>query len=290
MRMLLAQEFEIVRREVDDQQAAARPQYPRRLADGARAVVEEVQYLMDDDGVEAVARQREVVDVAVAHAAMFQAGAVEPLPRQRQHVEREIEAEPALDIGGEQFEHPAGAGAEIEQRPDRLVGERRADRLLDGGVGDMELADAIPLRGMAAEIVLRGGSPRRAHRGKPLAVADDDRIFGIEPADQRAGDIGAAAALAHPEEGPRALAETLDQARLGQKPQMPRQPRLRLAQDFGEIRNRQFGLRKQRQNAQSGRFAGRFQRRGQFGEGQRDGCHRTAVLGRVGDRHKDIFI
>ena len=45
----------------------------------------------------------------------------------------------------EQFEHAPGAGAEIEQRADRLVGERRADRFLDRGVGDMQLADAVPL-------------------------------------------------------------------------------------------------------------------------------------------------
>ena len=35
MGVLFAQEFEIVRREVDDQQPAARPQHARRLADGA---------------------------------------------------------------------------------------------------------------------------------------------------------------------------------------------------------------------------------------------------------------
>ena len=119
MGVLLAQELEIVRREVDDQQAALRPQHARGLADRARAVVEEVQHLMDDDDVERVARQREVVDVALAHAAMLEPGAVEPRARQRQHVERQIDAEAALDIGPEQFEHAPGAGAEIEQRAER---------------------------------------------------------------------------------------------------------------------------------------------------------------------------
>ena len=130
MGVLLAQEFEIVRREIDDQKPSARPQHARRLADGARAVVEEVQHLMDDDDVEGIARQSQIVDVAVAHAAMLEAGAIEPLARQRQHVERQIEAKSALDVVGEQFEHAAGAGAEIEQRTDRLVGERGADGAL----------------------------------------------------------------------------------------------------------------------------------------------------------------
>ena len=87
----------------------------------------------------------------------------------------------------EQFQHAPGAGAEIEQRADRLVGERRADRLFDRGVGDVQLADAVPLGGMAAEIVLRGGGARGAHRGEPLAVAGDDRIVRIEPRDQTRG-------------------------------------------------------------------------------------------------------
>ena len=72
-----------------------------------------------------------------------------------------------------------------------------------------------------------------------------------------------AAALAEPEEGPRAFAEALDQPGLGQKPQMAGQPRLRLAQDFGEIGDGQLGLGQQRQNAQPGRFAGGLERCGE---------------------------
>ena len=54
MRVLVAQEFEIVRREIDDEQPAAGPQHARRLAESARAVVEEVQHLMNDHGVERI--------------------------------------------------------------------------------------------------------------------------------------------------------------------------------------------------------------------------------------------
>ncbi len=81
--------------------------------------------------------------------------------------------------------------------------------------------------------------------------------------------------LAEPEKGPGAFAEALDQPRLGQEPQMARQPRLRLAQDFGEVGDRQFGLGEQRQNAQPGRFAGGFERRGQPGKGQVFNIHRA---------------
>ena len=128
VRVLLAQEFQIVRREIDHQQAAARRQHARGLADRAAAVVEEVQHLMDDDDVERARRHREIVDVALPHAAMAQARALDAGAGEQQHVERQVDAEPALEVGAEHFQDAAGAGAEIEQRAERLVGERIADR------------------------------------------------------------------------------------------------------------------------------------------------------------------
>ena len=107
MRVLLAQEFEIMRREIDDQQPALRAQRARGFGDRARAVVEEVQHLMDHHDVEGILRHRQLVDVALPHAAMLQPGALEPRAREREHVERHVDAEPALDVRPEQFEHAA---------------------------------------------------------------------------------------------------------------------------------------------------------------------------------------
>ena len=113
--------------------------------------------------------------------------------------------------GTEQFEHAAGAGAEIEQRAERLVGERRADRVLHRLVGDMQLADAVPLGGVGAEISLRCCGARLPHRWQPFAVTRDGLVAGIEALDQRAGDVRASAVLGKPEEGPGPLPEALDQ-------------------------------------------------------------------------------
>ena len=81
---------------------------------------------------------------------------------------------------------------------DRLVGERRADRFFDGGVGDVQPADAVPFGGVAAEIILRRGGARGAHRGEPLAVAGDDR-----DRSDRAGRSSARAMSAAPPGSPR---------------------------------------------------------------------------------------
>ena len=97
------------------------------------------------------------------------------------------------------------------------------------------------------------------HRGEPLAVARDGRVGGIEPRDQRARQLGAAAVLGEPEERPGALAEALDQPGLDQQLEMARDARLRLAQDVGEVGDGQFGLGQQRQDAQARFLAGRLE-------------------------------
>ena len=74
---------------------------------------------------------------------------------------------------------------------------------------------------------------------------------GLSRVDQRARDVGAAAVLGQPEEGPGALAEALDQAGFGQQLEMARDARLRLPQDVGEIGDGQLGLGQKRQHAQA---------------------------------------
>ncbi len=186
----------------------------------------------------------------------FRPGALQPRARKREHVERHVDAEPALDLRPEQFEHAARAGAEIEERADRPVGERRLDRALDRGVRDMQAADAIPFGGVLREISLRGLRARGTHRGEPSAVAHHHRIGRIEPAGQHLRDLGDAAALAEAIERPAPLAETIHQPGLGEQLEMPRDARLRLAQDLGEVGDGQFGLGEQREDAQARALTG----------------------------------
>src|SRR5262249_42905241 len=162
--------------------------------------------------------------------AMLEPGAIEPRAGKREHVEGKIETEAALDLRAEQLEHAAGAGAEIEQGADRGIRQRREDRHLDRLIGDMELANAVPLRRALAEIVLRRGCALRAHGSEALTIAREHRVVGIKAGNEFAGELGGAVALGQAEEGPRAFAETLDQAGLGEQPQMARDARLGLAQ------------------------------------------------------------
>ena len=137
----------------------------------------------------------------------------------------------------------------------------------------MQPADAVPFGGVLAEIGLRRGGARGAHRGQPATVAQHHRVGRIEPSDQQLRDVGNAAALAEPIERPAPLAEAIDQAGFGEQLQVPRDARLRLAQDLGEVGNRQVGFSEQRQYAQARAFAGRTQRAMQGFEIERRRTH-----------------
>ena len=159
----------------------------------------------------------------------------------------------------EQFQHPPGAGAEIEQRAHRLVAERVDDRRLDRLVGGVQFADAIPLRGMGREIILRRLRARLAHGGQSFAVARQDRIVGIEIIGQKPHHLRAALLVGDAEEGPGALAMAFDQSGFGQQLEMTRNARLRLAQDFGQVGDGEFGLGQEREDAQTRGLRGRAQ-------------------------------
>ena len=77
MRRLLAQEFELMRREVHHQQFAAGLEQTRGFGDRGGRIVEEVQHLVQDDGVGGAVGKRDVVKIAVAGLRMCEPGALE---------------------------------------------------------------------------------------------------------------------------------------------------------------------------------------------------------------------
>ena len=124
----------------------------------------------------------------------------------------------------------------------------------------MEGADAVPFGGEPGEEGLGGLRPLRPHRGEPGAPGGEPRIGRVEAVEQRAEKGGRRAAVAQAEEGPGALAMALDQAGFGEQLEVARDARLRLAEDVGEIGDRELALREQREDLKP-----RFLRRGPKG-------------------------
>ena len=120
----------------------------------------------------------------------------------------------------------------------------------------MQRADRIPRRGIGGKIRRRlfGASP--AHGFEAFAVEPHLRIVGADAGNEIGGDFRRRARIDGAEIGPGALLVALDQTRFRQQAQVPRQPRLRLAEDVDEVADRQVGVAQQRQQAHARRLAG----------------------------------
>ena len=87
-------------------------------------------------------------------------------------------------------------------------------------------------------------------------VRDEDRVGVGDGADDVAGNPRRGARMRHEKEHPGALAMALDQPSLDEELQVPRDARLRLAEDGHKLAHGQFGIAKQGQQAQARRLAG----------------------------------
>src|SRR5690348_12219266 len=92
MRVGLAQLLALMRREIDDQQGAARSEHTRRLGDGYRGRVSVMQHLMDNDAVRALVGERKRIHVALAQARV-DTGRLQLGPREAKHVRRAVDAD-----------------------------------------------------------------------------------------------------------------------------------------------------------------------------------------------------
>ena len=124
MGIILAQEFQVMRREIGDQQPPARRHHAGGFRDGGPRIVQIMQHLMKQHGIEHIrlARERQAIGVGQPHLRMVEIVAQQPVARDRQHFRADIHAHGALRMGRQQFQHAAGAGAGIQQIVDRSRG------------------------------------------------------------------------------------------------------------------------------------------------------------------------
>ncbi len=257
-----AQEVVAVRREVDDEEATAGRDEPGRFGDGPGRVVEVVQHLMDHDEIEAGRVERRAVHVALAELPVGDTGAFEVGAGNRQHRVAGVESDGAVGAIGEQLQHAAGAGADVEHPTERLVADGGEDRCFDGVGGGVQRALLVPDRCDLLEVLAAPTSPgvsarcraaaRSAARTGSSASIDVDRGPGDERVVSRRVDEA--------EERPGALAVLGDEAGIDEQAEVPRHARLRLAEDLGEVGDGQFTVTQQCDDAQPGLLADGLQR------------------------------
>ena len=245
-----------------------------------------MQHLVDDHEVEGIVLHRQRVDVALAQLDAGEAGALEIGARNGEHCRARVDADGAKRAGRKELQHASGSGAEIEERLDGPLAHRLAHRRLHRLLGHVQRAQPVPLRGKPGEVRLRGPGPRLAHRRKPRPVGMEAAVARIDLADQPLDGGPDRVPVGEAEERPGALPVPLDEPGLDEELQVPRDARLRLAEDVGEVRDVELALGEERENAQAGLLAGRLEA-GEQDVPAQDVRRRLALVRR---RHKDMFI
>ena len=270
------QELERVWSEVDHEQASAGRHQPCRGDDRAARVVEVVQHLVDDDEVERGPVERHRVHVALAQLdpVGVQLGAFEVGAGDRQHRVAGIETHQPVGVAGEQFEHPPGAGADVEQGVVAPASDGLDDGRLDDGLGGVQRAHLVPVGSDPGEVLLGCGRPLRADEGEPVEVAGEHPIERVDGVEHVVGELAERAVGDDREVDPRTFAVTVHQAGIGEQLEVPRDAWLGLTADLREVGDGQFAMTQQGDQPQTRVFPDRPQR------GQR-GCRAQAHEPRI---------
>ena len=115
MRVLLAQELQVVGREIDDEQLSTWCQHASRFANGMSRLGEKVQHLVHDDRVDRRVRQSQRVNVTMAHLCPCHLRLRQLAARVRQHRLVEIEAQPTLVAVGKEFQYAARSSTKVDK-------------------------------------------------------------------------------------------------------------------------------------------------------------------------------
>ncbi len=245
----------IVFGEVDQQERAAGGEDSGGFADGTGGVLGVVQYHLQDDGVEGLVGERQAVHVGEADGGMGETGAGEARAGEREHGFGGVDTECLADPGCEEFEDPAGAGADIEQADVGLAGDQGEKRLFDGLGGKVEGAHFVPVGAFVAEAFRGDAGAFGEDSGGLAAIGFEDGVVGGEAGDEFARQgAGFAGGQGEPDVG--AFADPVEQAAVAEEFQVTGEARLGLAEDFGELHDAERAAGREGEEPQAGGFSG----------------------------------
>ncbi len=193
-----------------------------------------------------------MIHVRLTQRAIAQIGTLEIDARHRQHLARQIDTDGTLDLGPEDLEHAPRTGADIEEVAQPFRREQRLQRPLDLALGDVERADAVPLRRVGAEISRRLGGALMLDGGEALAIEGERGVGLRHQFDQEPRQLACPRPPGRAIEHPGALAEAVEQPGIAEQLQVPRHARLALPEDVGKLADREFALGAQHKQAKPG--------------------------------------
>ena len=249
-------------------QPAARRKRKRRLSNGARGIIQEVEYLMDQDEIETAGLDGQRINIALPEFRTPDAGSLKIGTCDGQHGVAGIYTNQPAGPVGQKRQHATCSCPEIEQRRHAFRTDRIEDRGLNHVIRDMQGANSIPFHRMAIEIDLSGRGPSVTNRCQPAPVRGQHGIGAIQAIHQVPSQQSLGTTVGNSEKGPGAFAIAFDQAGFRHQLQVPGYARLGLTKNIREVGNAEFSLRQQRQHAQPRLLARRAQRADSGIEGQ----------------------
>ena len=129
----------------------------------------------------ALGGERQRVHVALAQLGRVEPGLGELGAGEAEHFRAAVDAERLVGAAAEQFDHPAGAGADVDQPADRRrPASARAIAASTSLSATWSERKRVPVAGVAGEIALGGGGAVGAHGGEPGGVGGGPGIGAVE--------------------------------------------------------------------------------------------------------------
>jgi hypothetical protein len=279
----LAQEFELMGREIDHRQAAVRPEHAGGLDERTLGVVEIMQHLMDRDEIGKAGGVGQGVEVALTDLDMAQPAGLDIGAGNAEHLAALVDADGLAGQRREELEHAPGAGAEVEQEVDLVGADEGGKGGLDLGLGDMQGADLVPMAGDPAEIGLGSALAGLDNACQALGITLQELVLGRQQVDDEACDGRSGAGLGEAEQHPAPLLVAIDQAGLAHQLEVAADPGLALGENRCQLGDVEFAMREDEQEPEPGAFGTGAQTFQQI-------LHERFPPSRDGCLHKHIFM
>ncbi len=275
MGVAASQLFALMGREIDDEYTPARLEQARGLTDRCFGLLRIVKQLVKHHRVGAARFEGQCVNVALPQISLVEPSRRELGTCEPEHLGAAVDADSLFGRTAQQFEHPAGASAEIDKAAQRRRPEHLDNRGLDCAFRYVERANRIPLLGVGSEIGLGGRLAIGTDRSQ-MGNVGARPILVFRPGINRLENRPRTPFGSQPEKHPAALLAPHREACIGENPHMSRDTRLALAEHLRQLADRKLHCAEQPENAKTGRIGERAE------DGKRD-LH-------VGIGHKEIFI
>ncbi len=250
--------FVLVGREVHDEQPAGWCQGAGRLGDRGGGVVEEVQNVMQHRNVDRTGLDVEVVDVSVTYGAVGEV--VESASGDVQHVGAQIDPDAEVDAIGQEFEHPTGAGANVEEGAHPVVADLGNEGRLNRLVTDVQGSNGVPVGGDALEVGGRSLVAVGTNRGQSFEVTahGSRRLLAIDhQAEHGVEQLTTDPITCRPVEHAGALRLSVEQTRIGEHLEVTTDSGLALGKHPAQLPNGQLALGQDVERPESGWFSDR---------------------------------